>query len=82
MPNKYLYDIANKSWKSQIIEMLESLKGKCFTFDELLESLALEGYQIKSGKNIRIKPRWMMFPWNWTAGYTACSAPTGRANPR
>lgn len=54
--NKYLYDIANKSWKSQIIEMLESLKGKCFTFDELLESLALEGYQIKSGKNIRIKP--------------------------
>lgn len=54
--NKYLYDIANKSWKAQIIEMLESLKEKCFTFDELLESLALEGYQIKSGKNIRIKP--------------------------
>lgn len=54
--NKYLYDIANKSWKSQIIEMLETLKEKCFTFDELLENLALEGYQIKSGKNIRIKP--------------------------
>lgn len=54
--NRYLYDIANKSWKSQIIEMLELLKEKCFSFDELLESLALEGYQIKSGKNIRIKP--------------------------
>lgn len=54
--NKYLYDIANKSWRSQIIEMLEDLKEKCFSFDELLESLALEGYQIKSGKNIRIKP--------------------------
>lgn len=54
--NKYLYDIANKSWKSQIIDMLELLKEKCFTFDELLESLALEGYQIKTGKNIRIKP--------------------------
>lgn len=54
--NKYLYDIANKSWKSQIIDMLEELKEKCFSFDELLENLALEGYQIKSGKNIRIKP--------------------------
>lgn len=54
--NRYLYDIANKSWKSQIIEMLDLLKEKCFSFDELLESLALEGYQIKSGKNIRIKP--------------------------
>jgi hypothetical protein len=36
--------------------MIEELKEKCFSFDELLESLALEGYQIKSGKNIRIKP--------------------------
>lgn len=54
--NKYLYNLANKSWKAQIIEMLESLKEQCFTFDELLENLAMEGYQIKSGKNIRIKP--------------------------
>lgn len=54
--NKYLYDIANKTWKSQIIEMIEELKEKCFSFDDLLENLAMNGYQIKSGKNIRIKP--------------------------
>lgn len=54
--NKYLYDLANKSWRVQIIEMLESLKDKCYSFDELLENLALEGYQIKPGKNIRIRP--------------------------
>lgn len=54
--NRYLYDLANKSWKSQIIEMLDSLKERCYSFDELLENLALEGYQIKTGKNIRIRP--------------------------
>lgn len=54
--NKYLYEIANKNWKTKITEKLETLKEKCFSFDELLECLALEGYQIKSGKNIRIKP--------------------------
>ena len=54
--NKYLYNLATQSWKSQIIEMLESLKEKCYSFDELLENLAIEGYQIKDGKNIRIKP--------------------------
>ena len=36
--------------------MLELLKEKCFSFDELLENLALEGYQIKSGKNVRVRP--------------------------
>ena len=54
--NKYLYDLANKTWKHQIIEMLETLKDRCYSYDELLEQLALEGYQIKQGKNIRIKP--------------------------
>lgn len=54
--NRYLYDLANKSWKTQIIEMIEQLKEKCFSFDELLEELALNGYQIKQGKNIRVKP--------------------------
>ncbi len=54
--NKYLYQLANKSWRSQIIEMIESLKEKSYSFDELLENLSLEGYQIKSGKNIRVKP--------------------------
>lgn len=55
--NRYLYNLANASWRSQIIEMLESLKERCFSFDELLENLALEGYQIKSGKNIRVRPQ-------------------------
>lgn len=54
--NKYLYSVASKTWKQQIIEKLEELKESCFSFDELLESLALDGYQIKYGKNIRIKP--------------------------
>lgn len=54
--SKYLYALAQKSWKQQIIEKLEELKENCFSFDELLENLALEGYLIKSGKNIRIKP--------------------------
>lgn len=54
--SKYLYALAQKSWKQQIIEKLEELKTNCFTFDELLENLALDGYLIKTGKNIRIKP--------------------------
>lgn len=54
--NKYLYDIANKSWRQQIIEMIDTLKDRCYSFDELLEQLALEGYLIRHGKNIRIKP--------------------------
>jgi len=54
--NKYLYNIANKSWKSQIIEMIESLKEECFSLDELLERLLMEGYQIKYGKHIKVKP--------------------------
>lgn len=54
--NKYLYAIASKTWKKQIIEKLEALKESCFSLDELLENLALDGYQIKHGKNIRIKP--------------------------
>jgi len=54
--NKYLYQLASKSWRSQIIEMIEELKIKCYSFDELLESLSLEGYLIKQGKNIKIKP--------------------------
>lgn len=54
--NKYIYNLATQSWKSQIIVMLESLKDKCYSFEDLLENLSIEGYQIKPGKNIRIKP--------------------------
>ena len=45
--NKYLYSVASKTWKQQIIEKLEELKESCFSFDEILESLALDVYQIK-----------------------------------
>lgn len=54
--SKYLYTMANKSWKEQIIEKLEVLKETCYSFDELLEGLTFDGYQIKLGKNIRIRP--------------------------
>lgn len=54
--SKYLYTLAHESWRSQIINKLEELKETCFSFDELLENLALDGYLIKTEKNIRIKP--------------------------
>ena len=54
--SKYLYSEAIKTWRQQIIEKIEYLKGICFSFDELLERLAFDGYQIKAGKNIRIRP--------------------------
>ena len=54
--SKYLYSEAIKTWRQQIIEKIEYLKGICFSFDELLERLASDGYQIKAGKNIRIRP--------------------------
>ena len=53
---KYLYAMANKTWREQIIEKLDYLKERCYSFDELLETLACDGYQIKPGKNIRIRP--------------------------
>lgn len=53
---KYLYDLANESWRAKIITKIELLKDSCFTYDELLENLALDGYSIKSGKNIKVKP--------------------------
>ena len=54
--SKYLYSEAIKTWRQQIIEKIEYLKSICFSFDELLERLAFDGYQIKAGKNIRIRP--------------------------
>lgn len=54
--SKYLYSEATKTWRQQITEKIESLKSICFSFDELLEQLAYDGYQIKSGKNIRVRP--------------------------
>lgn len=54
--SKFLYNSANKTWRTQIIEKIEQLKESCFCFDELLEKLTYDGYQIKPGKNIRIRP--------------------------
>jgi len=54
--SKYLYNEATKTWRQQIIEKIDYLKTRCFSFDELLERLAYDGYQIKPGKNIRIRP--------------------------
>lgn len=54
--SKFLYNSANKTWRTQIIEKIEQLKEYCFSFDELLEKLTYDGYQIKPGKNIRIRP--------------------------
>lgn len=54
--SKYLYSEATKTWRQQITEKIESLKAICFSFDEMLEQLAYDGYQIKSGKNIRVRP--------------------------
>lgn len=54
--SKYLYSEATKTWRQQITEKIESLKSICFSFDEMLEQLAYDGYQIKSGKNIRVRP--------------------------
>lgn len=44
------------SWKSIIIEQIEELKTTSNSLDELLHGLALEGYQIKRGKYISIRP--------------------------
>ncbi len=54
--SKYLYSEATKTWRQQITEKIEKLKAICFSFDEMLEQLAYDGYQIKSGKNIRVRP--------------------------
>lgn len=54
--SKYLYSEATKTWRQQITEKIDSLKSICFSFDEILEQLAYDGYQIKSGKNIRVRP--------------------------
>lgn len=44
------------SWKSIIIDKIEKVKEETNSLDELLENLALEGYEIKRGKYISVKP--------------------------
>ena len=57
MTNKTeLYADTTNSWKAIIINQIESLKVSCNSLDELLQGLALEGYDIKRGKYISVKP--------------------------
>ena len=44
---KKIYENATAIWKPRIIEQIEKLKKETNSFDELMERLALEGYQIK-----------------------------------
>lgn len=53
---KYIYNLAMESWKKQIVNKIDELKERCFSFDDLIEELMLDGYQIKNGKNIKVKP--------------------------
>ena len=53
---KKIYENATAIWKPRIIEQIEKLKKETNSFDELMERLALEGYQIKRGKYLSIKP--------------------------
>ena len=53
---EHLYEVATASWKSVIINQIEKLKEEINSFDELLERLSLEGYVIKGGKHISVKP--------------------------
>lgn len=52
----YLFETAHIAWKSIITEKIEELKENCQSFDELLERLSLEGYIIKNGKYVSVKP--------------------------
>ena len=49
-------DNPDTSWKSIIIAQIEELKLTSNSLDDLLEGLALEGYTIKRGKYISVKP--------------------------
>ncbi len=54
--NESSYEKLTVSWKSIIIDKIEKVKAETNSLDELLENLALEGYEIKRGKYIKVKP--------------------------
>ena len=54
--NESSYEKSTVSWKSIIIDKIEKVKEETNSLDELLENLALEGYEIKRGKYISVKP--------------------------
>lgn len=53
---EFSYENSIVSWKSIIIDKIEKEKEETNSLDELLENLALEGYEIKRGKYISVKP--------------------------
>lgn len=48
--------VGKTNWKCIISEVIEELKAEVNSFDELLEELALNGYEIKRGKYVSIRP--------------------------
>lgn len=52
----YMYNSIKESWKSKIKNKIETLKPLCSSLDELLEMLSNEGYVIKNGKHIAVRP--------------------------
>lgn len=52
----YAYQSATVNWKTVIKEKIDTYKLSCDSFEELLEKLSLDGYTIRNGKHIAIKP--------------------------
>lgn len=53
---KQLYENTPEAWRTKIINDIENYKEICNNLDELLKQLALDGYEIKRGKYISVKP--------------------------
>ena len=52
----YAYQSATVNWKTVIKEKIDTYKLSCDSFEELLEKLSLDGYTIRNGKHVAIKP--------------------------
>lgn len=52
----YMNNSIKENWKNKIKNKIESLKPLCSSLDELLEMLSNEGYVIKNGKHIAVRP--------------------------
>lgn len=52
----YIYQTATVNWKTVIKEKIDAYKLSCDSFEELLEKLSLDGYTIRNGKHVAIKP--------------------------
>lgn len=52
----YAYQSATVNWKTVIKEKIDTYKLSSDSFEELLEKLSLDGYTIRNGKHVAIKP--------------------------